>query len=268
MHAYAVGEVVESKNDAFPVGQKVYGQFGMQEYKLADASSMSFPVDDIPKLSYYLGVLGTTGATAYFALNEICQPQKDQCLVISSAASSVGSIAGQLGKQAGCRTVGIVSTEEKAEWAKKEYGYDEVISYRGKSIDQLEQDLAAACPNGIDMYFDNTSGDISEALLNLYNDHARIAVVGRMALSHLQDSTQDTGKRDNSIILSRRIKKQGFVVIDYLNRFQESAKALYTLIAQGELIVKEDVLEGVEALPTAFMKVVEGTNEGKQIVKL
>lgn len=268
MHAYCVGEVIESKNSAFSKGQKVYGQFGMQEYKISDENTVCFPVKDIPKLSYYLGVLGTTGATAYFALNEICQPKKDECLVVSSAASSVGSIAGQLGKIHGCRTIGIVSTEEKAKWAKKEYGYDEVISYRNKSICEIEHDISLACPTGVDMYFDNTSGNISEALLNLYNDHARIAVVGRMGLSHLNDTTQDIGRRDNSIILSKRIKKQGFVVLDYIQRFTESAHELYSLISKGELIIKEDILEGVENLPTAFMNVVQGKNQGKQIVKL
>ena len=272
MHAYCVGEVVQSRNDNFPTGQKVYGRFDMQEYKIADESVFCMPVQSVAPdnsgLSLYLGVLGITGATAHFGFYDICQPKKGECAVVSSAASSVGSVVGQLAKQAGCHTVGIVSTDEKARQAEADFGYDKVVSYRGKSTEQLAREVAEACPDGIDMYYDNTSGDISEALLDLYNDHARIAVVGRMGLSHLADTRQDQGRRDNSIILSKRLTKKGFVVVDYLHRFPEAVLHLKELLERGELTFKEDVLEGIDTLPEAFMRVVEGRNSGKQLVKL
>lgn len=269
MHAYCVGRVVASKNQRFEMGSLLYGQFNMQQYMIADDSTLAMPVtSSVEPSSLHLGVLGTTGATAYFALQDICQPKEGECLVVSSAASSVGATVGQLGKLAGCRTIGIVSTDEKARFAREHYGYDEVISYRDKSVEQLAEQLAKVCPDGVDMYYDNTSGDISEALLDLYNDHARIAVVGRMGLSHLNDTRLDSGRRDNSVLLSKRIKKQGFVVLDYLARLPEAVTHLKRLIDEGSLSVVEDVVEGIENAPAAFMRVVDGVNSGKQVVRL
>ncbi|MEM1110266.1 MAG: NADP-dependent oxidoreductase [Pseudomonadota bacterium] len=269
MHAYCVGEVIESHLSDVPEGQMLYGRFDMQQYCLANADTFAFPIDvSLAPAQWYLGVLGTTGATAYFALNEICEPVAGQCLVVSSAASSVGSIAGQLGKQQGCHVVGIVSTPEKASAACRDYGYDAVVSYRDKSTPELGKALAEQCPAGVDMYFDNTSGDISEALLELYNEHARVAVVGRMALSHLEDTSLDTGRRDNSVLLAKRIRKQGFVVRDFFDRMPEAVSALSKLVKSGELVVKEDVLNGIERAPEAFMRVVSGSNTGKQLVRL
>ncbi|NIB43532.1 NADP-dependent oxidoreductase [Pseudomaricurvus alkylphenolicus] len=269
MHAYCVGRVMASRNERFELGQMLYGQFDMQQYKLADDTTLSIPVDDgVDPSSLYLGVLGTTGATAYFALQELCEPKAGECIVVSSAASSVGATAGQLAKRAGCRTVGIVSSQAKADHVKSAYGYDDVVCYRGKTVQELSEALSAVCPSGIDMYFDNTSGDISEALLDLYNDHARIAVVGRMGLSHLENTCQDSGRRDNSVILSKRIKKQGFVVLDYLHRMSEALSCLKELVQAGELTVEEDIMEGIDNAPKAFMRMIKGENLGKQLVKI
>ncbi|MEM8561738.1 MAG: NADP-dependent oxidoreductase [Pseudomonadota bacterium] len=269
MHAFCVAEVIESGCAQASTGQFRIGLFGMQEYVIADLASGGavITIDGVSP-SWYLGVLGNSGGTAYFALKEICQPRAGETLVISSAASSVGSIASQLAAATDCRIVGIVSTDDKARATLDRFPYDAVISYRNKSVQELAEELAAVCPEGVDCYFDNTSGDISEALLDLYNIGARIAVVGRMGLSHLQDTRQDIGRRDNNIILSRRIKKQGFLYGDYLHRLEEFQRALSAMLHSGELKADEDIIEGFNHLPEAFMRMVNGESRGKQLVKL
>jgi NADPH-dependent curcumin reductase CurA len=269
MHAYGVGEVVASNWEGAPVGQMRLGRFDMQEYALASATSGGMPIDtDLAPASWYLGVMGMTGATAWLSFNDICAPKEGETLVISSAGSSVGTVVAQLAQAAGCRVVGIVSTDEKAARVGKEWGYDAVVSYRGKSVVALAAQLAQACPQGVDMYYDNTSGDISEALLDIYNVGARIAVIGRMGISHLSDTRDDVGRRDNNVILSKRIRKQGFVVLDHFDRLIEALLALAELLKEGKLTVKEDVLQGIEEVPTAFFRMLRGENEGKQLVRL
>ena len=168
----------------------------------------------------------------------------------------------------GCRTIGIVSTDEKAKRIKEKWKYDAVVSYRGKSIDEIRNALQAVCPNGVDIYYDNTSGDISEALIGLYNDFARIAVIGRLALSHLNHAREDIGRRDNDEILVKRIKKQGFVLLDYKPKFLAGMLYLSKMMKQGKLKADEDVLEGIDQLPTAFFRMLNGENKGKQLVKV
>ena len=269
MHAYAVAEVIVSRNAAAPVGDMRFGRFDMQEYMLADAATGGFPIDtSVAPASWYLGVLGTTGVTAYLSFFDICAPRSGETLVISSAGSSVGSIVAQLAKNEGCRVVGIVSTDDKAARVKADYGYDEVVSYRGKSPGALAAGLARACPDGVDMYYDNTSGDISEALLDLYNINARIAVIGRMGISHLADTREDVGRRDNNVILAKRIRKQGWVLLDHLDRMVEAMLALIELVQADKIRVKEDIVHGIEQVPSAFFRMLRGENDGKQLVQL
>ncbi len=269
MHAYTVGEIIASNREDAPVGQMRFGRFDMQEYALGGDDKPGTPIStELAPASWYLGVVGTTGATAYLAFEDICQAKTGETLVISSAGSSVGTIVAQLAREKGCRVVGITSTAEKATQVRADWGYDAVVSYRDKSIEQLAADLAANCPDGIDMYYDNTSGDISEALLDLYNVGARIAVIGRMAISHLNDTRLDTGRRDNNVILSKRILKQGFVLLDHQDRMLEALMALAELIKAGKLKVQEDILQGIEQVPSAFFRMLKGENQGKQLVQL
>ncbi|MEM1191222.1 MAG: NADP-dependent oxidoreductase [Pseudomonadota bacterium] len=269
MHAYAVGEVVESNCAEVPVGQRRCARFGMQEYAIANPSLGGFPVDtDLAPDSWFLGVLGTTGVTAWLSFRDICDPRPGETVLISSAGSSVGTIVAQLALEAGCKVVGIVSTPEKAARVQTDWGYQKVLSYRDRSVAELSLEISAACPDGVDVYYDNTSGDISEAVLDHYNVGARIAVVGRMALSHLADTRLDVGRRDNNVILSRRIRKQGFVLTDHLPRMPEAISALAGMIEAGRLRVEEDVLEGIENAPKAFFRMLNGESRGKQIVRL
>lgn len=269
MHAYAIGQVVASRCDAALVGEVRLGRFDMQTYAISNDAALSRVIDaNLVPATWYLGVIGTTGATASLGLSEILLPVAGETMVISAGASSVGWIAAQLAKRVGCRTVGIVSTEEKAVLLAADDAYDAVVSYRGKSVDELATDLAAVCPRGVDTYFDNTSGDISSAVIDLYNDNARIAVIGRLALSHLKHSHDDIGRRDSNAILSKRIRKQGMVLFDYQDRLGAVGIELAGLVLSGDLRFKEDVLEGIENAPVAFFRMLEGKNDGKQLVKL
>ncbi|MEM7434262.1 MAG: NADP-dependent oxidoreductase [Myxococcota bacterium] len=269
MHAYGIGQVIESKLDGVSRGDVLLGRLDMQEYALCDEATVRTKVNvGLAKPSWYLGTVGVTGATAYFGLFDIGRPKRGETVVISSGASSVGATAAQLAKLEGCRTVAIVSTDEKAARTQREFGYDAVVSYREKSVEALTATLRDACPGGVDVYFDNTGGDISEALLDLYNDYARIIVCGRVATSHLSDTKLDRGRRDQNAILTKRIRKQGFVLLDYKSRMPEATLQLAKWVRQGKIKLQEDVLEGIDQVPAAFFRMLEGRNQGKQLVHL
>jgi len=269
MHAYGVCQVVESNNPKVKVGEVRMGRVDMQQYTISSDDDAFKKINQgLAKATHFLGAVGLTGVTAYFAMREIAQPKAGETVLISAGASSVGSIAAQIAQLNNCRTVAIVSTDEKAAQVKQDWGYDAAISYRGKSIEQLSQDIKKACPKGIDVYFDNTSGDISEAVMDHYNVGARVAVVGRLAISHLTDTRLDTGRRDSNIMLTKRVKRQGFVILDYQKKIKGAIIQLALWIKQGKLKSKEDILIGIENAPDAFFRMLDGKNNGKQLVKL
>jgi len=269
MHSYGVGQVVESKNPNVKVGGVRLGQVNMQEDAVFSDEQACKEINlGLADLNHYLGAVGITGATAYFALQDIGQPKAGETVLISSGGSSVGSIASQIANNLGCRTVAIVSTDEKAKQVKQDFAFAEAVSYRGKSIDELANDIKRACPDGVDVYFDNTSGDISEAALDNMNLHGRIVVVGRLAISHLSDTRLDTGRRYHNTMLTNRIKKQGFVVLDYQDRLRGAFIRLARWIKEGKITGKEDVMHGIEQVPQAFFRMLDGKSSGKQLVKL
>jgi len=269
MHAYGVGQVVRSRCAALKVGEVVLGRLDMQEYAVCnDANEVTRINAGIAQPSWFLSAVGITGATAYFSLFDIAKPRRGETILISAGASSVGSLVAQLAKRVGCRTVAIVSTDDKAERTRAKFGYDAAISYRGKDIQTLSKDIAAACPSGVDIYYDNTSGDISEAVLDHYNEFARIVVVGRLGLSHLTDTKGDVGRRDNNVLLTKRITKQGFVLLDYRARMPAAVLQLAKWARRGDLQVQEDVAHGIDQIPDAFLRMLDGRNQGKQLVKL
>lgn len=269
MHAYGVGQVIDTKNPSVKRGDVLLGRFDMQEYAVCDDSTVRTKINvGLAEPSWYLGAVGVTGATAYFGLVDIGQPKPGETVVISSGGSSVGATAAQLAKMKGCRTVAIVSTDDKAERIRQRFGYDAAVSYRGKSVEGLTTDLRSACPDGVDVYFDNTGGDISEALFDLYNEFARIVVCGRVATSHLTDSRLDRGRRDQNVVLTKRIRKQGFVLLDYKSRMPEATLQLAKWVKQGRIVFDEDVLDGIDEAPNAFFRMMEGRNRGKQLVRL
>jgi NADPH-dependent curcumin reductase CurA len=269
MHCYGVGQVMASNNSSVHVGEVMFGRVDMQEYTVSsDAEGFTALNLGLARASWYLSAVGITGATAYLSLFSICKPRPGETVLISSAGSSVGTLVAQMCQNIGCRTVGIVSTDEKASRVKSAWGYDAVTSYRGKSINEISSDLGKACPQGVDVYYDNTSGDISEAVLDHYNDFARVAVIGRMAISHLSDTRLDVGRRENNTILSRRILKQGFVLLDHRAKIRGAYMILARWIKEGKIQLREDVLEGIDSTPEAFFRVLDGLSDGKQLVKL
>ena len=269
MHAYGVGQVIESNHPKVKVGGVRLGQVNMQEYAVfSDVDACKEINLGLADLNHYLGAVGITGATAYFALQDIGQPKAGETVLISSGGSSVGSTAAQIANNLGCTTVAIVSTEEKAQQVKQDFGFAAAVSYRGKSIEELTNDIKQACPQGVDVYFDNTSGDISEAALDNLNLHGRIVVVGRLAISHLSDTRLDTGRRYHNTMLTNRIKKQGFVVLDYQDRMRGAFIRLARWIKEGKITGKEDVMQGIGNVPDAFFRMLDGKSSGKQLVKL
>jgi NADPH-dependent curcumin reductase CurA len=269
MHCYGIGQVIASKNSAVQIGEVRFGRVDMQEFTLSSAAQDFTPLNlGLAEASWYLSAVGITGATAYLSLFSICKPKSGETVLISSGGSSVGTLVAQLCQNIGCLTVAIVSTDEKAARVKADWGYAEAISYRGKSIEELSADVLAACPDGVDVYYDNTSGDISEAVLDNYNDYARIAVIGRMAISHLTDTRLDVGRRENNAILSKRLLKQGFVLLDHRDKLRGAFMLMARWVREGKLRLKEDVVDGIEKSPEAFFRVLEGVSDGKQLVRL
>jgi len=260
MVGQTVGEVLESKNDKFKPGDKVLTQLGWQLYgvsrEVAKVDEKRAP------LSYYLGILGMPGMTAYFGLNEIGQPKPGETLVVSAASGAVGSVVGQLARLAGCRAVGIAGGAQKCEYVTSELGFDACVDYKAGN---LRRDLAQTCPKGVDIYFDNVGGEILDTLLAQMNLFSRIVVCG---LISDYNATEPYRIRNIRAVLVNRIKLQGMIVFDWKARYGEALAALAGYLARGKLKYRESVLEGLENAPQGLIGLLKGRNFGKQLVKL
>ncbi|KLN59324.1 alcohol dehydrogenase [Kiloniella spongiae] len=263
MRSFAVGEVVESKHSDYAVGDFVYGLFGWQEFAVSDGFDVERKVnpDDGP-LSINLHVLGMTGATAWFGLTEIGDPKHGETVVVSTAAGAVGSMVGQIAKARGCRTVGITGSDEKAVRCLNEFGYDAVLNY--KTATDLAGDLTKACPDGVDVYFDNVSGPITDAVMNQFNIGARMTVCGVIGIS----PEHVNGPRVSRTMLVKRAKMQGFLIFDHMHRLSEAVAGLLPLYKAGKLSFSEEIFEGLSSAPRGLESLLAGTNQGKVIVKL
>ncbi|MEH6516366.1 MAG: NADP-dependent oxidoreductase [Halioglobus sp.] len=269
MQCYGIGQVIASKHPQVKVGEIRFGPTQMQEYTLSSSAEDFKSLNlGLAEATWYLSAVGITGATAYFSLFDLGKPKVGETVLISAGGSSVGSMVAQLAKIQGCRTVAIVSTDEKAQQVKQDWGYDATVSYRGKSIAALSADIGNACPEGVDIYYDNTSGDISEAVLDHYNIFARSLVIGRLGISHLNDTREDVGRRENNTILTKRIHKQGFVLFDYMDRLKGAFIQMAKWVRQGDIEIQEDIVQGIENAPAAFFAMLDGTSKGKQLIKL
>ncbi|MBB3110822.1 hypothetical protein FHS18_002889 [Paenibacillus phyllosphaerae] len=258
-----VGEVVASKSDKLQVGDKVLGMLGWQIYNVVDAGNVTKVDDSIAPLSAYLSVLGLTGLTAYFGLLDIGQPKEGETVVVSGAAGAVGMLVGQIAKIKGARVVGIAGSDEKVAFLKGELGFDEAINYKTAN---LQEAVAQACPNGVDVYFDNVGGVVSDAVMSQLNDHARIPLCG--AISSYNATDGDLGPRMQTKLIKTRSLMKGFVLSDYASRMQEGAKALAQWLSEGKLKYEETIVEGFENVPQAFLGLFKGENIGKQLVKV
>jgi hypothetical protein len=265
IRAFAAGEVVESRNDAYAVGDQVMGVFGWQEYAAVTPAQVWRKVGerDLP-LSLSLGVLGLNGLTAFFGLLDVLHPEAGETVVVSTAAGSVGSAVGQIAKIRGCRVVGITGGTEKVHQCLDEFGYDAAIDY--KATDDLDAALVTHCPNGIDAFFDNTSGAIHDAVLRHINLHARIAICGTASIPSWEPWNH--GPRPERHLLVKRATMQGFLTADYVARFDEAISALAEWVRQGRLTYREDIHEGIESAPGSIEKLYSGDNAGKLIIRV
>ncbi len=257
-----VGEVIESKHPKFKAGDIVTGFYGWQQYGCSDGTGVNkVDVSHVP-MSAYLGVIGMPGVTAWVGLLDICQPKSGETVVVSAASGAVGSAVGQIAKLKGCRTVGIAGGKEKCDYVVKELGFDACVDYKAGN---LNQDLKAATPGGIDCYFENVGGEILDAVLRRTNAFARIAVCG---LISQYNATEPYGVKTFQAILTNRIKVQGFIVSDRLNLWPQALSDLTGWVASGQLKYRETVAQGLDNAPKAFIGLLKGQNFGKQLVKL
>ena len=239
------------------------GNLPWQEFSVADAKTLNpVPVDKAPA-SYFLGLLGMPGLTAYFGLLDICQPKAGETVVVSGAAGAVGLIVGQLAKIQGCRVIGTAGSDEKVAHLKA-LGFDEAFNY--KTTPDIAQALAAAAPHGVDCYFDNVGGAITDAVYDLLNKHARIALCGQISTYNATETP--TGPRPEGKLLKTSTKLQGFIVSDYYNRWPEGVAKLTEWYATGQLKGEETITEGFDQIPAAFLGLFKGENTGKAVVKV
>lgn len=264
MRAPAVGRVEESRHQDFRPGEFVAGMFGWQDYAVVDTSAIQrkVPATGLP-ISTSLGVLGLNGLTAYFALLEVGQPKAGETVVVSTAAGSVGSCVGQIAKIKGCRTVGIAGGAQKTRLCREEFGYDAAIDYK---VGGLEAALDAACPEGVDVYFDNTAGAISDAVLKSLRQGARVVICGTASVSSWDPPP--VGPRVERHLLVKRARMQGFLIFDYAARFAEGLAALTEWVSTGLIHYREDMLEGIEQAPGSIAGLYRGENLGKRIIRI
>jgi NADPH-dependent curcumin reductase CurA len=259
----ALSEVLESRDSSLKPGDLVWGDTGWQEYAAAPAKRLA----KLPKMepvTHLLSVYGVAGLTAYFGLLECGRPKAGETVVVSAAAGSVGSLVGQIAKIKGCRVVGVAGGEAKGRWLVDELGFDAAVDYKAGN---LRSQLKEACPNGVDVYFDNTGGDILEAMLFAMNVHGRIACCG--AVSQYDGAAPAHGPRGvPGLIVTKRLTLRGFVVIDFDDQREKALKDLQTWVAEGKLKVHEDILEGLENTPAALIGLLRGENRGKRMVKV
>lgn len=264
MRGITIGVVEESRNPGFSAGDIVQGRGGWQEYYSGDAAVWTRlpPIPGLP-LTAFLGVVGHIGFTAYFGLMEIGQPKPGETLVVSAAGGAVGSIAGQIGKIAGCRVVGIAGSDEKCDWITRDLGFDAAINYKKEKVRDA---LKHACPDGVDIDFENVGGSILDAVLERMNVGARVAVCGLISLYNAEGLVR--GPSNFGYILIRRARVQGFIVTDYMARFPEAATQTAQWLKEGKLKYRIDLEEGLRTAPTALNKLFDGTNTGKLLVKV
>ena len=259
-----IAEVVESNHPGFTQGDFVSGLLEWKEFQKSDGKGlMKVDGTKIP-LSAYLGILGMTGLTAYLGLTEIGAPKPGETLVVSGAAGAVGSVVGQIGKILGCRVVGIAGTDEKVDLLKSTFGFDEAINYN--TTKNMRKAIAAACPEGVDVYFDNVGGNISDSVLLNINHLARIVVCG--AISVYNETSIPTGIRVEPFLIKNSALMQGFIVNDFAKKFPEAMKQLSEWLSAGKLTYNETIVEGFENIPQAFIGLFEGKNKGKMVVKV
>jgi NADPH-dependent curcumin reductase CurA len=263
MRGFAVGVVEKSNHPNFAVGDKVQGMFGWQEYMASNGEGVTkLPHSPLP-VSANLGLFGLVGLTAYAGLLEIGQPKQGETLLVSGAAGSVGSLVGQIGKIKGLHVVGIAGTREKCDWLVKDLGFDAAVNYKDGDY---KQELKAACPKRVDLYFENVGGEILEVALSLMNPFGRVVVCG--LISQYNATTPVPGPSNFAAIISKRLRVQGFLAFDHAAKAKEMVSNFSEWHNSGKLKYRVDIVPGLEAAPVAINKLFDGSNHGKLIVQI
>src|SRR5579885_1365535 len=258
-----VAEVIESKNPEFKPGDFVDIYMGWQEYAISNGKNLRKLDPSIP-VSTALGVLGMPGLTAYFGLLDVCGPKPGETVVVSGAAGAVGSLVGQIAKIKRCRAIGIAGSDEKIRFITQELGFDGGFNYR--ETRDYGAKLKELCPNGIDIYFDNVGGPITDEVIKHINTRARIAVCGQ--ISQYNADQPEMGPRWMGQLIAKQAKVEGFLVMQFADRYEEGLKQLATWLREKKIKYREDVAEGLENAPAAFIGMMQGKNIGKQLVQV
>lgn len=260
----AVAFVVESSDPAFRAGDTVEGTLGWQEFTVVQGRELRKLDPGLAPISTALGVLGLPGLTAFFGLLDIADPQPGETVVVSGAAGAVGMLVGQIAKIKGCRVVGVARSDAATSWLLDELGFD--AAFNCTSEEDCCSALEVLCPAGIDVYFDNEGGDVTDAVIRLINPRARISVCGQHSQSNLEEP--GTGPRWLGRLIVKQAKVQGFLVAGFAERFPEALDQLATWLKQGKLKYREDVAHGIEAAPQAFIGMLRGEGRGQQLVRI
>ena len=264
MGAGAVGEVVASKNIRFQVGDVVEGFFGWQQFAVSDGEGVRKIDPSVTTISTALGVLGMPGLTAYFGFLDVGKPRSGETVVVSGAAGAVGSIVGQIAKISGCRAVGIAGSDKKIAWLTGQLGFDAAFNY--KSTSDYGAKLNELCPDGIDIYFDNVGGAITDAVFPLLNVGARVVVCGQIAQYNAEKP--EIGPRLLWHLIVKQARAEGFLVFHYASRYPEGLRQLAMWLNAGKLKHREQFVDGIENTPRAFIGMLRGENTGKQLVRI
>ncbi len=259
----AVGKVAASQNPKFKAGDFVESMaLGWQDYALSDGRGLRVVDASLAPISTAIGVLGMPGLTAYFGLLEIGQPKAGETVLVSGGAGAVGSLVGQIAKIAGCRAVGIAGSDDKVRWMVNDLGFDAAFNY--KSTRDYRTKIRELCPSGVDVYFDNVGGDITDAAFDALNSRARISICGRISSYNLDKP--DVGPRLFGYLLTKQARAEGFLVFQFAERYREGLAKLAEWLRAGQLKYKETVVEGLENTPQAFLGMLKGENIGKEVV--
>jgi NADPH-dependent curcumin reductase CurA len=263
MSGFAIGEVVESKTGGLKAGDIVEGDWGWQDYAAVPARRLAKRTTEAP-LEMLIGPLSVTGLTAYFGLLEVGRPRPGDTVLVSAAAGAVGTMVGQIAKLAGCRVVGTAGGQDKCDWLTRELGFDAAVDYKAGGVRRA---LAAACPNGIDVYFDNTGGAVLEAALSLMNLRGRIACCGNVSQYDVEKPAPGP-MAVPGLVVTKRLRMEGFIVMDFYDRRAEAEARLARWVAEGRIKAVVDVVDGLDKAPEALIGLFAGKNRGKMAVRV
>ena len=258
-----VGRVVKTRTPAFAVGDIVEGSLGWQDYGISDGRNLRKVDTGLGPISTAIGILGMPGVTAYFGFLDVAEPNPGDTVVVSAASGAVGAIVGQISKLMGCRTVGIAGTQAKVDYIVDELGFDVGINYKTENVASA---LADACPQGIDVYFDNVGGPITDAVMEQIAVGGRISICGQISQYNVEEP--EPGPRNLGLLVRKQAKVQGFLVGQFANRHEEARLRIAQWIKEGKIKYKEDVVEGLENAPRAFIGLMRGENFGKLLIKV